>query len=433
MNPSNPRSKDSGRIQLACGVMILAALAIRLVWALKLGTNVGFGDEQEYLDGARRLLAGEPLPRKNWMFFVRAPGYSAFIALIWKVIGRESLAAIRVAQAFLSTGTCIYIWAATRLITRRPAAALLALGLSATYPYHIFYCASLGTETLFAFLVVSGTYHLAVGIRGSEPAYRQVVAGALLLSFGNLARPNLSTLLPLLGAWVLWRWFREPKTVARLFAAMVIPLLVTTLPWSISAHRAGMGWIWVTDGGGVWYFMGHNDDSYRLYCGGLPDAERKRLLKFTSIDQFSLRPEFREAQAAPVPEQQRVFWRRALAWDREHPSKLPCLMAHKFTGFWRPWVNPDGYGRQMVLISMAALPVLAFGLLGLFWAWRAGERTLSVLVFLNIVTATAVAVLFSTEIRYRIPLVDPLLMPYAGYALSTLWRRQWPAKQPVAA
>jgi hypothetical protein len=87
-------------------------------------------------------------------------------------------------------------------------------------------------------------------------------------------------------------------------------------------------------------------------------------------------------------------------------------------------VNPDGYPPKVVLVSLAALPVLGLGLWGLVLAWRRGERVLTVLVALNLAAGTVTAVVASTEVRYRVPVADVLLLPFAGFAIAWLWDRK---------
>ena len=108
------------------------------------------------------------------------------------------------------------------------------------------------------------------------------------------------------------------------------------------------------------------------------------------------------------------------------------MTAGKVIGYWRPWVKPTHYGRRDVLVSLYSLPVLVLGIAGLVRARRRGERVLSTWTVLNMVAGTVTAAIFSTEVRYRIPIVDVLLLPFFGLAVMTLWDRLRAKQAPAA-
>jgi hypothetical protein len=401
-------------------VILTLALAVRLLWGLKLGASVRFGDEGEYMDGARRLLSGEGLARHNWMLFVRAPGYSLFIAAIWKVVGHESVAAIRVVQAVLGTGTCAAVFALSRAVGASSRSALVATALTGAYPYLIYYVALLGTEGPFAFFVAAGSFCLVSGLAPATPNLSRLAVGGLLLGAGNLMRPNMTTVLPCLALWFAYRYRSRLVLAVKSLVALALPIVVLAIPWSIAVHDAGLGWVWVTDGGPVWYYMGHNDDAYEYMCGNPSEARRKVLLRFPGSDQFPNRADYKYAASLPLAERQPSFMRAAQAWDKAHLGAQPCLAVNKLHDYWRPWVNLDAYPVKVFLVSLLAAPVMLLGAAGTVIAFRRGERTGSVYAWIIALTGTLVAVAFSTEIRYRIPMVDVLLLPFTGVALDRL-------------
>lgn len=410
--------------------LVLMALCVRLVFVLWVRPDMFFGDQAEYLSGAQRLLAGQPLAVKNWMMFVRAPGYSLFIALCWALAGTQSEAVVRVAQAILGTGTCYYVYLMASDLGGRynRGGALLALLWAALYPYSIYFTSSLGSETLFSFLFAAGMYHLGRGLRPAGPDLRQVVLAAFVLSLGNLVRVNLTVMLPLIGCWLWWRFRRRPGLVLRLGLALSLPLLCVTLPWTWSVYRQGLGLIWVTDGGGANFLVGNSPEAAQLYCDRLTPAEELEINKFPGEERFGRRPEFLAARALPPRQQAGALFRAALGWDLQHLRRMPCLIGGKVLHYWKPWVNPVTYGRQAVLLSLAAAPVLLLGAIGLLLAWREGERSLTVLALLQAASGTITSACFSAEIRYRVPAMDVLLLAFAGFALCRIcvqWARNY--------
>jgi hypothetical protein len=237
-----------------------------------------------------------------------------------------------------------------------------------------------------------------------------------LLSLGNLVRAHVTVLWPLVGLWVLWRYWPRLRVVVQIGAALALPLIAISLPWTIAVARQNLGIMFVTDGSGIYYYMGHNDATEQLYCEPLDVAHERALIDYGT--HLANEPAYVAAKAAPPRQQSATFWRAGLDWDRQHASKLPCLAVHKFWGYWRPYVNPATYGRVTVLASLVALPLMILAAFGIWRAWRAGERALTALVLLEILAGTASAVIFSTEVRYRIQAIDAFLIAYAAYACS---------------
>lgn len=420
-HPAQPfRLWDNSRDAVLVAALLVVGLALRLVFVLKVAPGMVHGDQQDYLSAAARLLAGEPMPVRNFHQFVRPPGYSLFVGLVWLVSGSHTVMAAKVANAFVGVGTCFYVYLLARRMGGR-VAGLAALALAAAYPYFIYFTSMAGTETLATLFVAAGTYHLAVGLAGGRPEWRQVVIGSALFSIGNLVRPNLMVLWPLVGVWLLLRYWPDWRVIGKLALALGVPLVLLALPWSLAVARQGLGTMFITDGSGIYYYMGHNEAARKLNCEKLSVAEENAL--FAYADALSKDPVYLEAAAAPQGQQSAVFWRGARAWDRQNLGSQPCLAMGKLWGFWRPWVNPAAYGKSTVLVSALAFPVLALGLFGLWRARKGPTRAHAILVGLQLLAATGAAVVFSTQVRYRIQTVDPLLIAFAGFAAAWALRR----------
>ena len=106
---------------------------------------------------------------------MRAPGYPAFLAIVY-LLFRRGEGAIVLAQAFLDLGTCFLVaWLASRLAPQphRPRVMLAALWLAATCPFVANYAAVPLTEVLATFLTAAALIPLvgaciASGRRRSE-------------------------------------------------------------------------------------------------------------------------------------------------------------------------------------------------------------------------------------------------------------------------
>jgi 4-amino-4-deoxy-L-arabinose transferase-like glycosyltransferase len=388
------------------------ALVLRLGVALVMKPS--FGDQEEYVAGAERLLSGQPLPILNNMVFVRSPGYSLLIAAIWAIVPGRTFVAIRVVQALLSTASCFLIYRLALKVRDDSRTALAAALVAAFYPYFLFEVATVGSECLFMFLVLLGTYFFARSLGEEGIRWKDFSVGVIAYGAGILVRPNLGPIEALFGLLLAWRYRKRVRTVLAAGAIMIIGTLLVIGPWSLAVQRQGLGLVLSSDGGGAWYYVGHCDFAVQVYCGGGTPKDRSAIVRSS----WELDPVLFVSHTLPRSEQARLFWRTALKWDAEHLSAQPCLAAGKLWSYWRPWVNPDAYTWKLVAVSMVSLPLLLLGLLGL-WKFRTnGGSGLAICVAANVVGGSLTAMVYSAEIRYRIPAIDPLLIPYAASAAA---------------
>ena len=130
--------------------LLLFALALRVTWALLQRNHLDpkLGDQREYLELGRNLLAGEGLSFYDdrfgqTVYAYRTPGYPAFVA----VFG-GNFTAIRIAQAVVDTSTVLAIY----LIARRffsARASVVAGVIVAINPFLVSFSGLILSETLF--------------------------------------------------------------------------------------------------------------------------------------------------------------------------------------------------------------------------------------------------------------------------------------------
>ena len=106
-------------------------LLIRLVLLYATGnTGLMIVDEQHYHMLALNLLRGHGFAwEPGHLTSIRPPLYPAFVALIWKMTGTESVLAIRMAQVFLALANVYLVYRLGLLLFDRRVALLAATGL----------------------------------------------------------------------------------------------------------------------------------------------------------------------------------------------------------------------------------------------------------------------------------------------------------------
>ena len=190
---------------------------------------------------------------------MRVPGYPAFLAAIYFVIGR-SARAVMVAQAFVDLATCVLVaLIAARLapVSRRAVAGTAALWMAALCPFTADYTAVVLTETLATFFTAAAVlvfvYLLTASLLNSRVnAPRDLSRGRKAFSFagwflllgviaglGTLVRPETPLVLAAAGVTLCIRWWRPANWPQLILATcwMCAGLLLPLAPWAARNAR----------------------------------------------------------------------------------------------------------------------------------------------------------------------------------------------------
>ncbi len=241
------------------GLALLAGLALRLYFIVHFPFYAG--DTKFYEELARNWLdhgvyglfvMGQLVPVD-----MRAPGYPAFLAAIYFLLGRGSRA-VMLLQTFLDLGTCVLTaLIAARLVppARRRVAATAALWLAALCPFTANYTAVVLTETLAIFLTALAMFVFVYLL--SDPAVTDFSAGdsaprgkvltfatwfflaGFIVGLGTLVRPEAPLLVAAAGIALCVRWRRRANWSKALLAGcwMGVGLLFALLPWATRNAR----------------------------------------------------------------------------------------------------------------------------------------------------------------------------------------------------
>lgn len=226
-------------------IPLAAALGFRLFFAWRFPFEAG--DTRLYEELARNWLHhgvyGLVIEGKLTPVDIRAPGYPAFLALIYWLVG-YSRTAVFFAQAALDTVTCFFTSRlAARLVReeKRARVQTAALWLAALCPFTANYVATPLTETLATFLTVAALLQFACALQEARPSCW--FGGALAAGLGTLVRPETPLLLLATGLVVAWL-FRKPAqwpALARAGLLMGAGLFLALLPWGarnwLTLHR----------------------------------------------------------------------------------------------------------------------------------------------------------------------------------------------------
>ena len=403
-------------IAIAAAVGLLLRLAFSLLyWVDKPMTH----DEHEYLALAAGLAQGrgftytEPASGTTAQFG-RAPGYPAFLALIGAGTTTATAAPVRVkiVQAIVGAIT-VWLIAVTAMRAAGPGAGVIAAWLAAIHPPLVWISSYVFSESLYAAVAVGAalTLQRAVDLAGEHERARGSVARALLAGVLSgaavLVRPAMLFFLPFALLWLLRRRF------AWAAVAFVAGAIVVVAPWTVRNYRTHGRFVLVASEGGVTFWTGNHPLSRgEGDLAANPELKRAEIefrrghpnLTSEELEPLYYRDAFRHIRADPV-------WWAGLLTRKAFYTIVPTGPSYALHS-WR-------YRAASVLSYLLLLPLAAAGAIAL---WRSPNRP-DALLLLG-ASACLVCMVFFPQERFRIPVIDPVLVVCAAACVSTRvgWR-----------
>lgn len=397
----------------------VAALLLRLAFSFFYWTGKPLThDEREYLSLAESLAAGrgfnyvEAQPEGTEQRFGRAPGYPAFLAVIGaKRGGYAAPAVVKITQGLLGAVTVTLI-AALTWTAAGPRAAGLAAALAAVYPPLVWLPAYVLSESLYMPLALGCTLLLGEASRRADAARNARAGGALAVAAGLLAgvgilvRPAMLLFLPLALLWLMKR-----KQLSLALALCVTALLIVA-PWTLRNARAYGRFVLVASEGGVTFWTGNHP-----LAVGEGDLAANPELKQAEID-------FRAAHRGHTAEAlEPLYYEDALRHIAARPGWWLGLIARK--AFYT--VVPVGpsytlHSTRYLVTTVVPYALLApLALAGFIIIARQGRPPVP--LYLLAASVVLTCLIFFPQERFRIPVIDPLVIVGAAAALGGAPRR----------
>ncbi len=220
----------------------LAAFALRLFFFLRF-PHVS-GDSFVYGDIARNWLErgfyGMSVYGHVQPTDIRLPGYPAFLAFLWMLVGHQHYNAPMIVQMFVDVGTC-FVVADLALRTVSERAARIAFLLCALCPFLASYAAAPLSETLAVFFAALALDCAAVGLDELEPGrMRGWIGCAVAIAASILLRPDGGILLIAIGGYLIVIFFRDAGHRRQTFRIGVLVLMISLaplVPWTLRNWR----------------------------------------------------------------------------------------------------------------------------------------------------------------------------------------------------
>ncbi len=417
--------------------IFLVAFVLRAVFAVSRPPDIEFPDGRDYDAIARSFLAGNGLIEAEDRKASRAPGYSLFLAAIYKAFPATPIS-VRLVQALLGSISCVLV-AKFGKLSFNSSAGRYAGWLACFYPFLIFYSGLVLAETLFIFLFIVGVY-LLEGLRRDEVsltdaegtiyAYlRQDKAffAGVILGLGILVRASLFLFLPFYVVFWLAMAKRRAMAAARV-AIVAVGVCVALLPWWARNYRLFGHFVPTTLQVGESLYEANSPgadggprmDEIERDAGWeavrrsfmknlLDESPRDDRVPDTRLDRF----------AVLEYERNRFFRDEALAYMTGNLGRTAWLAVVKLGRFWNVVPNYRRYRTPTycAVSVISYVPVMLLGIWGFVAACRGSREYLALLS--PILYYALLHTVFVGSIRYRTP-VMPFVMLFSGYGAAQL-------------
>ena len=390
-------------ILAAAGVALLLRLAFGLLyWTGKPLTH----DEREYLSLASSLAAGRGFtyaPREDLgtaQQFGRAPGYPAFLALLRPDATAPSTpVSIKLVQSLLGA-TAVLLMAGIAWRSAGPDAGVIAAWLAAVYPSFVWIPSYVLSEALYLPLILGCVVLLASAETPTKALLSGAVCGAAVL-----VRPGTLIFVPIAAAWLGWR-----GTLSKA-AAFAFAVALVLLPWTLRNLETYGQLVLVASEGGVTFWTGNHP-----LARGEGDLAANPQIKEAELD-------FRRAHPGLTAEQMEgVYYADAFRTIREQPGRWMVLLLKKAFYTFVP-IGPSYtlHSTRYLLASVVPYAMLApLAIAGLILITRHGRPPDYLYLLAGSVVLTSV--IFFPQERFRIPVIDPLVVVAAAAALAGVAR-----------
>lgn len=383
------------------------------------------------------------LPRYLGAGAYQAPGFPAFIALVMKVAGRDLLW-VKLAQVVLGAATAWFVYAIGRDALSH-AAGLCAGWLYALDPTFVAFTHFVFTETLFVFLFTAALW---LWMRTGALSMGRAVAAGVLFAAAAYVKSSVLYLLPLLGAWLVWRERARYGAALRFCLVAAVAWAACVAPWTARNYRVHGGLVLIDSSGPFNLWRGHNPGAYRRRAAGsdwnvrfAPPFEGFSIAPVSEAGGSAVADLARERFDTELPSDLQVM-RAAKEAAVEFALDDPVWTAHrawyKVVDLWNPTsflmrhLERNGYGElpRWLARALSWSCVLSY----LFvWAaaapalWRYRRTALGGMVLLLVYYYTFVHAATFGLTRFRLP-VMPMVMVLAGATLAGWWGRRAAAR-----
>jgi hypothetical protein len=218
----------------------MAGLLLRAFFAVKFPQVTP--DSLLYADLAKNWLThgiyGQTDPSGIIPTLVRLPGYPAFLATVFAILGKDNFHAVLALQVLIDMGTCLVLADLARRCLQSDRTAKAAFALTALCPFLANYTGAALTETLEVFFTAVAFDLACSGLAslqsGSTTPHKIWIGCGAVIGAAILLRPDGGILAAAIGGYLGMLFLlrrRQPEFVAAL--TLTLTVCACLLPWTL--------------------------------------------------------------------------------------------------------------------------------------------------------------------------------------------------------
>ena len=369
-------------------LIVLVSLTIRLLALPWVPTEIAL-DNPTYQDAASDIMRGGFIANNSIM-----PLYPLFLALFG---GGEK---VQIFIGMITSITSIVLaWALARTLFEDKKTGLVAAGMMAVYPMHIYYSVMGLTESLFIPLTLGAFIALHKN---------RVISASILFVLSILTRPVMDAFAPFVIFW--HALVVRKKGTSRAFRDLAIYGILYALimsPWWYHNEKKFGSFKRLNNGFGTVLYAGNNPMNVSGGAIGKIDYDLDNVIS-------------NNLPHSRADEAESALKHAAIEYIRNNPGHFFKMAGVKFVRFWSliPY-TPMVKGNKLALIAtLSLLPIIVFAIVTLISRRDLFWRLTPILGFIAFLTLVHMITVGS--IRYRYPL-EPLLIVIAAPSLLLVW------------
>ena len=334
-----------------------------------------------------------------------APIYPAILAAVFKLFGVFTATSAVVMLSINSVFSALTIFPICTAARRSfgEGVAKWAGWAWVFYPYAIYFTAARIWDITLSTLLMTTLFAMTLDLHAGWSKRKWTLYG-LLWGLAALTSPVLLGVVPLLGAWVLWR-LRDDRRWILSVVLMTVVFLAVISPWTVRNHRVFGKFIPFRSNFGLELFvLNHGDTSDVTPDSTHPSTSWVELNEYDSLG---------EVRYMERKKQQ------ALEWIKEHPGEFAWVtvrrMFYQWTGFWsasKEFREKEPLQFPNVLMATSLTVLMIFGLRR---AWHDRDHA-AIPYLLMIVSFPLVYYVTHPSMDYRQP-IDPQIIILAVYGI----------------
>lgn len=402
--PRSLKLKESAPTIVALAIVAFASFFVVLNKGIQL---VDFGDGQDYIRSAASILSGHGYLREDltWPFF-RPPGYPFAIAIIWKILGVNSIVVLKLFNICLHLLSTFII---SRILRRHydQKTSVVGIILFGLNPFVLIPLSDIQTEPLILFLFLAFCYFLT-----KKFSYLNVTFTCLLALSMTAVRPEYLFAI-LIICLILVASKQRSRASALSSLCILVTLALSLTWWGIQNKKATDSFIFLTNATDYLLWNGSTEQIYKNYAITL-----KYDSHFDSNQYIAIHNEIKSkidnwgnAYTGATIGKKSSFWRNEYFKNvKESPMRYIGKSLEKMFIFWRPFLNPSSHGIKTSALSMLILVPISIGTaVRLIILRRKVLKDILILSYLSgLGVLTAIHMLQMPDQRYKFPLLIPL-------------------------